>query len=125
MIRRTLLALAVACAAAPVSAGMLDLDTPACAVARAEPTDGNIAACTGRPVSLSAPTFWLVELEPGAPPRAHVVAEFDNAGRCFGAALNHDLTRGSFAVCVPLDEDAEFLLIEYGAHEYGLLEGDF
>lgn len=123
--KRLALALMAACAAAPASAGLLDRDTLACALARAEPTDGNIAACTGLPVDLSAPAFWLIELEPGAVPRAHVIDDFDNAGACFGAAIKRDLARGTFAVCVPLDEGSEMLLIEYGAHEYGLLGGDF
>jgi len=121
---RAAIAATLLCIAAPVFAGPLDRDTPACAIAREAPTDGNIEACTGRPV-FSEPAFWLVELDDGSAPAVHFVARYHDAATCFGATFSHELKRGGFAVCVPLDEDAEAELIEYGAYEYGLIEGDF
>jgi len=120
---RTAAALALSCTGAPVFAGPLDRDTPACAIAREAPTDGNIEACTGRPV-FSEPAFWLVELDDGSAPAVHFVARYHDAATCFDATFAHELQRGGFAVCVPLDEDAEAELAEHIADEYGLFDGE-
>lgn len=50
---RAAFALSLFCFAAPATAGPLDRDTSACAIAREAPTDANIEACTGEPVDLS------------------------------------------------------------------------
>lgn len=117
--KTALLALAaLSCAASPVFAGPLDRDTPACAIAREAPTDGNIEACTGRPV-FSEPAFWLVELLPGTSPQVRFVAEFEDAAACLFATVEHDQ---GFAVCVATEEDAEAELVEHMADSYGLFD---
>lgn len=86
----SLAALATGAALRPAFAGPLDADTPACALARESPTDGNIEACTGEPVTFDAPDFAL--LATAYTPRGPVVHLLAN--RIDAPTCTDNLVRG-------------------------------
>lgn len=85
-----LAACAVLAALAPIAASPLDRDTPECAAARAAPTDANIEACTGEPMTLDPAGFSLLATvyTPGGP-EVYVLADNITGPDCLAS-----LTRG-------------------------------
>lgn len=85
-----------------------------------------ILATLASPARSEPPSFWLVDIVPGAVPAVRVVDDFELPGACFKASLDHKLTDGAaFATCIGLDEAGEEAMGAYVAFEYGLIDGDY